>query len=99
MNGNNQFLGIVTDGSLKSLRPALSPGKRLTAIAMQEAITPEARELNLDEYEGKVIMVRGHDGGGWIYSAEVIDVAEPILTAVVQQVFGETAKILETAPC
>jgi hypothetical protein len=66
---------------------------------MQEAMPPEARELNLAEYEGQAIMVCGHDGGGWIYSAEIIDVAGPILTAVVQQVFGETAKILETSPC
>ena len=99
MNGNSQFLGIVTDGSFKSLLPAITPGTRLTAIALQEAMPPEARELNLTEYEGQAIMVRGHDGGGWIYSAEVIDVAGPILTAVVQQVFGETAKILETAAC
>lgn len=34
-------------------------------------------------------MVRGHDGGGWIYSAEVIDQVGPILTAVVQKVCGQ----------
>jgi hypothetical protein len=60
----------------------------LTRIQMQEARPPETEELNLTEHEGQAIMVRGHDGGGWIYSAEVIDQAGPILTMVVQQVFG-----------
>jgi hypothetical protein len=38
-------------------------------------------------------MIRGHDGGGWIYSAEVIDEAGSILTAVVQRVFGKKGDI------
>lgn len=50
---------------------------------MQEARPPESTELDLTEYEGKAIMVRGHSSGEWIYSAEVIDQARPILTAVV----------------
>ena len=61
---------------------------RLTSLPMQAAQPPESGELDLTEYEGKAITVRGHDGGGWIYSAEVIDQAGLILTAVVQQVFG-----------
>jgi hypothetical protein len=63
----------------------------LTRIQMQEARPPETEELNLTEYEGQAILVRGHDGGGWIYSAEVIDQAGPILTAVVQHVFGSAS--------
>lgn len=34
-------------------------------------------------------MVSGHGSSGWIYSAVVVDQAGPILTAVVQQVFGQ----------
>jgi hypothetical protein len=30
------------------------------------------------------------NGGGWIYLAEVSEQAGPILTAVVQRVFGQT---------
>lgn len=59
---------------------------------MQESVPPETEELNLTEYEGKAIMARGHNSGGWIYSAEVIDQADPILTAVVQQVFGQASE-------
>lgn len=91
MNGNDQFLGIVQNREFKLLVPDPGPISvpiRLTGISMQEPVPPESRELDLAEYEGKAIMVRGHDGGGWIYSAVVIDQAGPILTAVVQKVFG-----------
>jgi hypothetical protein len=100
MNGNSGSLGIVIDGKFKSLPPAILGEPRFTTSAMQAAVPPESGELDLSEYEGKAIMVRGHGGGGgWIYSAEVIDVAGPILTALVQQVFGESEKILETSSC
>lgn len=84
-------LGIVQNGQFLPLAPerafGLSVG--LTAIRMQEAIAPEAGELDLTDYEGKAIMVRGHDAGGWIYSATVVDHAGPILTAVVERLFVE----------
>ena len=93
MNGNDQFLGMVRNGAFELLAPYRAPGGsvRLTRIQMQEARPPESAELDLTEYEGKAIMVRGYGGGGWIYSAEVIDQAGPILTAVVQQVFARRA--------
>jgi hypothetical protein len=56
---------------------------------MAASVPPETAELDLSVYEGKAIMVHGHDGGGWIYSAMVIDQAGPILTAVVRKVFGQ----------
>jgi hypothetical protein len=91
MNGNDQFLGIVQNGVFELLAPRRAPGGsvRLTSIPMQAAVSPESAELNLRVYDGKAIMVSGHDGGGWIYSAAVIDQAGPILTAVVQKVFGQ----------
>ena len=92
MNGNDQFLGTVKNGAFQLLVAPHHPSGgsvRLTRIQMQTAQPPESEELNLNEYEGKAIMVRGHDGGGWIYSAEVVDQAGPILTAVVQQLFGQ----------
>jgi len=95
MNGNDRFLGIVENGEYALLAP--SPGPidvpiRLAGISMQESVPPESKELDLTEYEGSAVMVRGHDSGGWIYSAEVIDQAGPILTAVVQQVFGQVSE-------
>ena len=91
MDGDQQFVGIVQNGEFQSLWPSRLGGvpTRLTRIAMQVAQSPESAEIRLDMYEGKAIMVRGHSSGGWIYSAEVIDEAGPILTAVVQQVFGQ----------
>lgn len=94
MNGNGYFLGIVHNGAFDLLEPDPGPISvpiRLTGISMQESVPPESKELDLTEYEGKAIMVRGHSSGGWIYSAEVIDQAGPILTAVVQRVFAKQA--------
>ena len=90
MNGNDQVLGIVQNGEFVALKPyrALGGPLRLTGISMQESVPPETAELDLTEYEGQAIMVSGHDGGGWLYSAAVIDRAGPILTAGVEQVFG-----------
>lgn len=85
----------MENGEYALLAP--SPGPidvpiRLTGISMQESVPPESEELDLTEYEGKAIMVRGHSSGGWIYSAAVIDQAGPILTAVVQQMFGQASE-------
>ncbi len=71
MTGNKQFLGIVQNGTFQLLVPYRAPGDsvRLTRIQMQKNRPPESKELNLTEYEGKAIMVRGYDGGECIYSA------------------------------
>jgi hypothetical protein len=90
MNGRDQVLGIVENGRFKRLEPGgpLGDFLRLTSIQRQEARPPESGEVNLTEYEGKAIMVSGYVDSGWVYSAAVIDEAGPILTAVVQKVFG-----------
>ena len=94
MAGNSIFLGIVRDGKFQVLEPYRDINNivRLTSIPMQAAQPPESAELYFDEYEDSAIMVSGHDGGGWIYSAEIVDKAGPILTAVVEQVFGQANK-------
>lgn len=90
MDNYRTLLGIVGNGKFRLLWPGtgLPGGVRLTSISMQEARPPETGELNLSEYEGCAIAVQGHDGGGWIYQATVIDKGGPIVTALVQQVFG-----------
>jgi len=97
MNGDQQFIGIVQNGHFQLLSPSRLAGipTRLTRIPMQAAQSPDSAELELGAYEGKAIMVRGHSSGGWIYSAEVIDEAGPILTVVVQQVFGQKSAALQ----
>jgi len=55
---------------------------------MQSAVAPEVQEISVKKHEGKAIMVEGRSSGGWIYSAELIDTAGPILSALVQKVFS-----------
>lgn len=86
------YIGVVHDGEfyVMSPTPMLDIPTRLTSISMQESVPPETGELDLDCYEGMAIMIEGHDGGGWIYSAVIIDKAGPILTAMVWEVFAHT---------
>jgi hypothetical protein len=92
MNGDDQFLGIVRNGRFEVLQPKSAAGEpaRLTRIQMQAGQSPEGQEIALAEYEGSALMVRGHQSGTWIYSAEIIDTAGPILTMVVERVFRGT---------
>ena len=88
----NLFIGVVEKGRFYVLAPRRpSPVPiRLTGIQMQEARPPGTQEINLKKYEGKAIIVYGHDGGGWIYRAAVVDSGGPLVTALVKQVFGTT---------
>jgi hypothetical protein len=90
MREDDQFLGIVENGMFKLLHPDNLAGTsaRLTGIQMQEATSPESREIDLSEFEGEAIMVQGHYGGDWIYTAELVDEAGPILTVLVQKLFS-----------
>ncbi len=90
MNPDQASIGIVRSTQFKVLSPKNSTGiARLTTIQMQESRSPESAELVLTDNEGQAIAVQGHDGGGWIYSANIIDTAGPIVTALVEAVFGE----------
>ena len=66
---------------------------RMTRIAKPASIAEEltaSHEINLAEYEGKAVMVTGvlPERRGWLYEANVIDQASPILTEVVKELFG-----------
>jgi hypothetical protein len=80
------IIGLVTEGKFFPMEKRDSVN--VTLMSMQEAakITP----MNLAEYEGKVIMISGHDRGDWIYNAKVEDIANPILSAVTMKVFGKS---------
>lgn len=82
------IVGIVEDGKFIALTPKadLSKEVRLTSISMPQAVPPETGEIKLGEYEGSVIAIRGHDSGGWIYEASVIDMGGPIVTALARRV-------------
>ena len=84
------ILGIVKEGKFHPVWPEESfmGTIRLTQIQMQEARSPESGEIDLSKHEGSAIMVAGHGGGGgWLYSARVIDSAGPIVTLLVKEKF------------
>ncbi len=89
----DKFMGIVQVGRFSILipRPQCCTVK-LTRISKPASIAEElvaSHEINLGEYEGKAIMVSGvlPDHKGWLYEANVIDQASPILTEVVKELF------------
>jgi hypothetical protein len=88
----NKTIGIVQNSLFQPLHP--DPGAvrmlRLTATQIMESRPPESQEIDLRQYEGKAIMVLGHEDGEWIFGADVVGEACLILTAVVQRVFGQT---------
>ncbi len=88
----NMFIGVVEKGKFYVLAPRrpLPIPIRLTGIQMQEARPPETQEIILNKYEGKAVIVYGHDGGGWIYRAAVVDSGGLLVTALVKQVFCPT---------
>jgi hypothetical protein len=95
-------LGVIRNGEflpLENQTDLLGP-IRLTSIRMMEARPPETGELRLTEYEGEVIMICGNGlGGGWIYSARVVERAGPILTHIVLKVFErEKLAIIQFSP-
>jgi len=85
-----QFIGTVEKGKFIMLvpRPAFPVVVRLTGISMQEARPAESAEVDLVPYEGKVIFISGHDGGSWIYQADILDSGGPLLKALVQKAFN-----------
>jgi len=87
--GEGLFLGTVENGRFRLLAPAEEPRLEvgLTSVSMQEAVPPESGQLALELFEGAVIVVRGFDGGGWIYSAGVIEVATPLLGEFILNLF------------
>jgi hypothetical protein len=91
VNGDDQFLCMVNDGKITILLPESEAGNvvRLTEMPKQAAMPPEAQGISVKKHEGKAIMVKGRYLDGWIYSTEMIDLAGPILSALVQKVFNK----------
>ena len=81
-----RYLGYVQAGRFHLLESTPIPHMttRLTGIQMQEARTPDSAELDLSSFEGRLIVVQGHDGGGWLYSAQVVRTVEWPLSALLR---------------
>ncbi len=80
----DQYLGIVEGGRFILLLPEAEAGShlRLTTLERTMAQPPEVDEIHLDESEGQVVMVSGDADPQWIWSAQVVDVAGPIVSAL-----------------
>ena len=90
MGGDELYLGVIEGGMFYPVRSRhfTLGGARLTRIPMPAARSPESDELSLWEMEGRAVLVSGHDGGGWIYSAEIVGKAGPVLSALVRFLTG-----------
>ena len=88
---NKVFIGIVKNGLFQLLfpKPEGLTQLRLTTTGIHHSVSPENGELNLVEYEENAIAVEGLANSDWIYSASIVDTGDPIVTALVKQVFGE----------
>ncbi len=89
----DKFLGVVQDGRFSILMPrSQCCTVKLTRIARPASIAEElvsSHAIDLAEYEGKAVMVTGvlPEHRGWLYEANVIDQAGPVLTEVVKELF------------
>ena len=96
MKTDIQFFGIVSGGKFKIFAPQNLEGEvvGLTTIREDEAPPPESGEINLSQYEDKIIEVSGQVEGDWIYSAVVVEEAGPVLSDFLRKVFcrGEDRK-------
>jgi hypothetical protein len=90
------FLGLVQDSRFTVLVPEAAHCCSVRLTRLEQPAIPETEavithELNLSQYEGRAIMVRGSlpEYKGWLYEAQIVDEASPILTAVVNKIFAK----------
>ncbi|UCH97871.1 MAG: N-acetylmuramoyl-L-alanine amidase, partial [Candidatus Aminicenantes bacterium] len=93
MSIHKQFLGMVRKGKFYILAPLehqdLPVGAyRLTRIQRIEARPPEPDEIDLSDYENRVIVVNGEAESDWIYTAHVAEEAGPVLSNFLEIYFS-----------
>ena len=82
----NEIIGVVKNGTF--IVADLKEPRKLTGTHVVEAITPEAKQIDITEYEGKAILVSYEQiDDEWIWAAAITDIADPILTKVIKKVF------------
>lgn len=89
MSDNEQFFGIVRNGEFYVFAPQNLEGTtvKLTTVRLEESHSPENGIINISQFEGKIIEVRGRDSGEWIYSAKVMEEAGPVLSDFLKRIF------------
>jgi hypothetical protein len=82
----NEIIGLVENGNF--IDADSKKILKLTRAHIMEAITPDAKQIDLTDYEGKAILVSFRQiDDEWVYAAAITDVADPILTKVIKKVF------------
>jgi hypothetical protein len=89
-----EFLGRVENGEFRILEPK----EHCCTVRLTKLIKPslldeaaiEKHKIDLSTNEGMAIMVEGALGKEelWVYEANVVDRAGPILSALVRKIFG-----------
>jgi hypothetical protein len=90
---NTQFIGSVEDSLFYPMLPVYVRGQalKLTTANVKEKINPEARQIDLEPYNGSILRVAGQHEGDWIYSAIVLEQVEAgsVLSIVARQVLAD----------
>ena len=75
-------LGIVRYGQWRFLPPddTYKTVRRLTHFAPRHGRSPESGEMDLSDFEGCLVLVEGDDDGTWIYSAQLVDQCDSIMS-------------------
>ena len=82
----NEIIGLVENGNF--IDTESKKILKLTRAHIMEAITPEAKQIDLTDYEGKAILVSFRQiDEEWIWAAAITDAADPILTKVIKKVY------------
>lgn len=91
MNTHKQLLGMVRRGKFYILAPEdLQTGPiGLTGIRKTEARSPESAEIDLSNYENRVILVNGEIESDWLYAADVAEEAGPVLSNFLEIYFSQ----------
>ncbi len=89
MNNGDQILGLVKEGRLKIIYPESESGTIVKLTKDSMVIDRPIQEMDLKEYEGKVIMAKGKYSGDWVYLTEIVDQVGPILSLLVMKVFSK----------
>lgn len=81
----HHHLGFVQNGDWHFLSPERegAPTRRLTQLNVGAAQSPEAGEFDMSEYEGCLVLIEGHDNGQWIWSAQVVDQCDALMSQTV----------------
>ena len=90
LSERREVLKLVRDKKLLNLIPESEAGNfvRLNEMPMQSSILLKRRRLILRNMKAKQLWLEVIMGSAGPYSAEIIDLAGPNLSALVQRVFG-----------